>query len=138
MTTIQMLILIQNARNTIEKLSIGIDRRTEQRIAWIKHVAKRCLLVEDAGNAVLVRRALALLTDHYERLLSGHDGEAKEREISALRSAAQGGTAAFDATELLTIPPKPWSALGAKEVKATPQAEARTRKLYEHFYGKGR
>jgi hypothetical protein len=129
MTTIRNPVYLLNVRQSVEKVTANIDRRTEQRLAWSKHVCKALLNV-DAANACLVRRAIDLLAAHLESLLTGNDESALNREISALHSAAQGGTVTVPAVDLLALPPKPWSTLRDKEpASRTPPNEEECREL---------
>lgn len=109
-------------------MTANLDQVSFDRLTWARHVTRR-LLKAEAGTSVLIRRAIALYTDHMERLLAGHRPEELERETNLLSTAARGCTEAIPEEELIAVPLRPFSDIRRETEEA--RAEARRAALKE-------
>ena len=94
--------------------TVNLDQGTRDRLTWAEQFAKR-VLQADAGQNVLIRRAVRVYIRHLERLVKKNEqgGEAaKERlqgEAYALRSATRGEQDAIPEADLIAVPVKLFS-----------------------------
>jgi hypothetical protein len=122
-------------------VTINLDAGSRQQIVWQQHVIKR-LLGGEAGNSVLVRRALTLYTEHLEKLLKRHSADgasgssaaAEQRlgwEVIALKRAAAGERDSLPEQDLIAVPIKPFSEI--KEEQRKREAEKAKKATLEPF-----
>jgi len=118
------------APNSGTPATFNLDQGTRDKLTWQRHLVKR-LLRADAGNSVLMRRAIELYTNHLERLAKKAEGADAEQKLSwevyALKRAASGERDPLPEAELIAVPVKLFGAIKEEQRKRDAEkAKART------------
>jgi hypothetical protein len=91
-----------------EPATVNLDAGSRDQITWQRHVLKR-LCGEDAGNSLIVRRALDAYTRYLERLVQKRDQNRSMQEAFAIRRVAKGEKDAIPEEQLIAVPVRPFS-----------------------------
>lgn len=95
------------APNSGSAATFNLDQGTRDKLSWQRHLVKR-LLQADAGNSVLMRRAIDLYTDYLERLMKKPES-ALAWEVFALKRATRGEKDPLPEADLIAVPLKSFS-----------------------------
>lgn len=95
-----------------ERQSVTFSARDADRLSWCRHFLKLSLNV-DAGNAVVLRAALAHYVEYLEDLMANGTRSLTTRTVNVLKQAARGGTESLDPQQLFAVPVRPLSSMAS-------------------------